>query len=111
MFRKRKKSSLEKSLEEVGVDLSNPLGKYLLNRLIKFGHSEILAHINKEDIDGRTVYVRDLFNHHIIAGVQLLLEDNIWYLSVWNNDRNDPNGKFYRVYSEYDLFGNRVNNV
>ena len=117
MFRK-KTSTLERSFEVAGVDLSAPLVKYLLNKMLEYGYGDRKATIMR--IRECKFQVLKLVHHDegdyfsLVVEVELIHGTNDWYVMVLES--TDPSTRTYEwrdevIYSKNDLFGKRAVDV
>ncbi len=117
MFRKRT-SILERSFEVAGIDLSAPLGKYLLNKMLEYGYGDKKVVI--ERVGESRFQILEPIHHNEgdffdwVAEVELIHGTNDWYVMVLENIDSSTRTYEWRdevVYSESDLFGKRVVDV
>ncbi len=115
MFRK-KITVLEKSFRDAGIDLSRPLGKCLLTKMLEHGYRGKAIFpkrysTHKLDIIIFGEYAED-GSEDWVGRVDLLEDSYGWTVMVWGKD-GPYSSKWHNqdVYSEFDLFGNRINNV
>ncbi len=111
MFRKRQKSILEKSLLKARMDLQKPLGNTLLKRMVERGHSEREVTFA---LEGRSIVNifdesdDDMLNQ--LAQIKKIHEVGFWVVKAWVDGPSFDTG-ILTVYSEYDLFGERIDDV
>ena len=117
MFRKRT-SILERSFEVAGIDLSAPLGKYLLNKMLEHGYGDKKVVI--ERVGESRFQILEPIHHNEgdffdwVAEVELAHGTNDWYVMVLENIDSSTRtyeSRYEVVYSESDLFGKRVVDV
>ena len=111
MFRKRNRTPLEQSLKDIGVDLHGDLGKILLKRLIECGHSERSIVISDQWSVGYE-FAEFGGDRELLASADLSNEvAGYWNVYAWEKGDYGDDLNAREVYSEYDLFGNRIEDV
>lgn len=105
MFRKKK--TIRDSLIEVGVDVSKPIGAYILKKLIDLEFLDYVKLIINIDLVGDTwIYLREIAYGRAVAIVRKNpLPYDIW---VSCEPGNSISGMGYVVKSMYDIYGNPV---
>jgi len=111
MFRKRQRTVLEQSLRDVGIDLHGDLGKVLLKRLLECEHSERTVVANNQSLEWYE-FTEFGGNGETLASVSLSnrITDH-WFVYAWNKGDYGKDLNACEVYSECDLFGNRIDDV
>ena len=106
MFRKKK--TIKDSLIEIGVDVSKPIGAYILEELTSLGFLEYVKLIIHHFNDGLDIWIYLGDKNPLGRAIATIYATGIQHEdNVWASDEPGT-GQFNGIQSTYDIYGNLV---
>ena len=103
MFRKKK--TIKDSLIEIGVDVSKPIGAYILKELADLGYVKLVIRFLNDGLD---IWINLGDENNLDRAVAIIYATGIQHeYGVWASDK-PVNGRFNTVKTTYNVYGSRI---